>query len=351
MGQIWDALVGALASTLRVYEGLLEPVFGDFAWGWAIILLTFTVRLLLLPLAVKQTNSMRAMQRLQPEVKKIQAKYKADRSMLRTDPEKYRELRAKQQEATMKLYQEAKVNPAAGCLPLVLQMPIFFALFTVLNTERVPELSNVGWYGIDSLRSVATAAGAMGFALIAAMLATTFFQQRQTMRHTPGAQDNPQQKILLYAMPAILAVFSINLPVGVLLYWVATNLWTVGQQGVMFRKVEHEVPTAASPSSASPTRSSGSARASDQGTAARKDAKGSARDGGTGGAPPAGRGRGGPSAPKGGGPARNGAAPSGGSPRAAGARKPAVAGDAAPAGEATSTPARRRGRRAAQDDV
>lgn len=248
MGQIWDALVGGLESTLRVYERLLEPLFSSrFAWGWAIILLTFTVRLFLLPLAVKQTRSMRAMQRLQPQIKAIQKKYKADRSMLRTDPERYKELRSKQQEATMKLYQEAKVNPAAGCLPLILQMPIFFALFSVLRgSGRVSELGEFGWYGIDRLTDAPTAAGFMGYVLIAAMIGTTYYQQRQMMAHTPGAEQNQQQKMLLYIMPVMLAFFSFNLPTGVLLYWVATNLWTVGQQYVMFRKVEHEVPASTS---------------------------------------------------------------------------------------------------------
>ncbi|HEY8339629.1 MAG TPA: YidC/Oxa1 family membrane protein insertase, partial [Egibacteraceae bacterium] len=102
--EIWRTLLEGLEAILRFFHGLAEPLFGAAAWGWAIVLLTLTVRVLLLPLAVKQTNSMRAMQKLQPEMKRIQAKYKVDRSLMRTNPEKYQQQRQKQQEAMMALY-------------------------------------------------------------------------------------------------------------------------------------------------------------------------------------------------------------------------------------------------------
>ena len=95
MTQIWNSLLAGLGSILQTFHSFMEPIFGDFAWGWAIILLTFFVRLLLVPLAVKQTRSMRAMQRLAPQVKKIQAKYKVDRSLMRTDPQRYKEMKQK----------------------------------------------------------------------------------------------------------------------------------------------------------------------------------------------------------------------------------------------------------------
>lgn len=232
-----DPIVRALSSVLVFFHDFLGPIFGAAAWGWAIVLLTVAVRVVLLPLAVKQTTSMRATQKLAPEMKKIQAKYKADRGMMKTDPEKYRELRAKQQEATMALYKEHGVNPAASCLPLVAQMPVFFALYTVLNSSQyVPELQAAPFYFVEQLRLTVTQPGAQGaIVLIILMGASTFFSQKQTMAANPSAMEQPQQRMLLYIMPAVLTVFGFNLPIGVLLYWVTTNLWTMGQQYVIFR--------------------------------------------------------------------------------------------------------------------
>lgn len=231
-----DAFLDAIEQVLRLFHQLAEPVTGAAAWGWAIVLLTVAVRVVLLPLAIKQTNSMRAMQQLQPEIKKIQAKHKVDRALMRSDPEKYRKKRQEQQEAMMALYKEHNVNPAAGCLPLVLQMPIFLALFNVLNNRaRVPEL-DTPFYLIDSLAERASVAGVGGWLLIVLMAATTYYSQKQMMASNPGAMgQNPQQQVMLYAMPVLLTFFAFNIPVGVLLYWVTTNVWTIGQQYVMFR--------------------------------------------------------------------------------------------------------------------
>ena len=241
MSNLWQGLIGALGTVLRLFHDAVVgiPVIDVAAWGWAIILLTAAVRLVLLPLAVKQTRSMRAMQTLQPEIKKLQGKYKTDRTMMKTDPEKYRERKAAQQQETMALYKEHGVNPAAGCLPLVAQMPIFFALFTLLRSdEYVSELGTASFY-FASLGDSAIAAGVGGISLIVAMAATTFISQKQMMAHQPAAAVQPQQKMLLYVMPVMLAFFSFRLPVGVLLYWATTNLWTMAQQYLMFRNVEH----------------------------------------------------------------------------------------------------------------
>lgn len=239
---IWNGLIDGLEAVLRFFHGLAVgiPLLDLAAWGWAIVLLTFAVRVVLLPLAVKQISSMRAMQGLQPDMKKIQAKYKTDREMMRSNPEKYRERRQKQQEEMMKLYKEHNVNPAASCLPLLAQMPVFFALFTLLrDNSRVEELATEGFYIIPSLAEVPTAQMGVGVVvLIGLMGATTFFSQKQMMASNPTASAQPQQKVLLYAMPVLLTVFAINLPVGVLLYWVTTNVWTMAQQFVMFRNIE-----------------------------------------------------------------------------------------------------------------
>ena len=244
---LWEGLIDGLGWLLSFYHDAAAavPLVDLAAWGWAIILLTFTVRVVLLPLAIKQISSMRAMQGLQPEMKKIQAKYKADRSMMKTNPEKYRERRQKQQEEMMKLYKEHNVNPAASCLPLIAQMPIFFALFTLLrDDERVPELASEGFYLIPNLADAPSAQMGIGVVLLIVLMgATTFLSQRQMMASNPAASQQPQQKVLLYAMPLMLTVFAYSLPVGVLLYWVTTNVWTMGQQWVMFRNIE---PAAAS---------------------------------------------------------------------------------------------------------
>jgi YidC/Oxa1 family membrane protein insertase len=236
VSQLWRTLLEGLEQVLRFFHGITAPlpVLGAASWGWAIILLTIAVRLVLLPLAVKQTNSMRAMQHLQPEIKKLQAKHKVDRGLMRSNPEKYKEARQKQQEAVMALYKEHNVNPAAGCLPLILQMPIFFALFSVLRSpDLVPELAQNGFYFVGNLAAVPAQTG-----LIIFMGLTTFWSQRQMMASNPSAAEQPQQKVLLYFMPVMLSVFAVNLPIGVLLYWVTTNVWTIGQQWFMFRNIE-----------------------------------------------------------------------------------------------------------------
>jgi YidC/Oxa1 family membrane protein insertase len=237
--QLFNSLVDGLGSILFFFHDLLAGPFGLNSWGWSIVLLTITVRIFLLPLAVKQTNSMRGMQGLQPEIKKIQAKYKTDRDMMKKNPEKYRERRQKQQEEMMALYKEHGVNPAAGCLPLLLQMPIFFALFRLLqDSDRVPELSGAPFYLIGDLSQVASATDIGAMMLVLLMGASTFFSQKQMMASNPSAAQNPQQKVLLYVMPVMLLVFAFQMPIGVLLYWVTTNLWTIAQQFVMFRNIE-----------------------------------------------------------------------------------------------------------------
>lgn len=252
MSDIWNSLLDGLAQLLVGLHDLVVPVFGPYAWGWGIILLTLLVRVVLLPLAIKQTTSMRAMQGLQPEIKRIQAKYKTDRSVAKSDPEKFRESREKQQAELQSLYKDRGVNPAAGCLPLVAQMPVFFALFSVLRSpDQIPQLQEAPFYFVSELaRSAPGGAGIGAFILIAIMGATTFFSQRQMMANNPTLRDQPQQKIMLYAMPVMLTVFGVNFPVGVLLYWVTTNLWTMGQQFVMFRKLGPLAPAGTTPVSA-----------------------------------------------------------------------------------------------------
>lgn len=269
---LWDGLQDILETILRLYEGLLEPITGLYAWGLSIILLTLTVRLFLVPLAVRQTKSMRAMQQLQPELKKLQKKYEVDRSMMRTDPERYKAMKEKQREAQAALFQEHGVNPAGGCLPLILQMPIFFALFRILqpgaglgpyfsdlinsvpNLEpvgagtRLPELVDAPFFGITNLADTAAAGAGIGaIVLVLLQIATTYYSTRQMQgRNTQSAPEQQQaQKMMMYIMPAFLGFLSWSFPIGVVLYWVTTNFWTIGQQSLIFKRVEAEEAAAA----------------------------------------------------------------------------------------------------------
>lgn len=239
----WELLLDGIANGLDVLHRTLEPLVGIHAWGWAIIALTVVIRLLLLPLAIKQTRSMRAMQSLQPKIKRIQQRHKADRDLLKRDPQKYRERKAKMNEEVMALYKEHHVNPAAGCLPLILQAPIFFALFRVLNDQELvlsgDAVAQQPFYVFSPLGEAAKA-DAWGWLLIVLMALTMFVTQRQmTGRSTAEGPQAQQQKILMYVMPVFLALIAQSLPLGVLLYWVTTNLWQLAQQGIIKYEVQH----------------------------------------------------------------------------------------------------------------
>ncbi|WP_341253672.1 YidC/Oxa1 family membrane protein insertase [Euzebya pacifica] len=263
--QIWNGLQDGLSAILHMYANLLDPIAGGYKWGFSIILLTLTVRLFLVPLAVRQTKSMRSMQKLQPELKKLQKKYDVDKTLMKTDPEKYKAAKEKQREAQMALYQEHNVNPVGGCLPLVLQMPIFFALFQVLQPspvgaldrifidvserigvaltfgDRIPELTTANFFGIDSLANTAAGGAGIGaIALVALQVGTTYYSTKMMQgRNSQAAAEQQQaQKLMLYIMPVFLGWLSWTFPIGVVLYWVTTNVWTIGQQWVIFRQVE-----------------------------------------------------------------------------------------------------------------
>jgi YidC/Oxa1 family membrane protein insertase len=246
---IWNGLLAALGNVLTILHDATVGLFGEYAWVSAIVLLTLLVRLALLPLAIRQFRSMQKMQQLRPQMKRIQTKYKADRSMMRTDPEKYKEKRQKQQEELMALYKEHDVNPAASCLPLVAQAPIFIALFSVLRSpDVVPELVDATFVGSATLQqnigqmlsAGANVAAAVAIAMLVAMGVTTFLQQRQMMGRQATVADDQQmqqQKLMMYIMPVFLVFLGWGLPVGILVYWVTTNVVQVGQQWYMLREV------------------------------------------------------------------------------------------------------------------
>jgi len=228
----------------------------ESGWGWAlsIVGLTAVVRFLMIPLFVKQIHSSRKMQLIQPEMQKIQAKYKG-----KSDPESRQKMTAE----TMDLYKRTGSNPFSSCLPILLQSPFFFALFQVLNNlphiatgahapvgPITPEVASVieksTLFGAQ-LSSTFVSSGDLNVKILTAVLIvlmslSTFTTQRQLMRKNmpDTALDNPfmkQQKVILYLMPIFFAISGINFPIGVLLYWLTTNIWSMCQQFYVIRRM------------------------------------------------------------------------------------------------------------------
>jgi YidC/Oxa1 family membrane protein insertase len=243
-GWIATPLYYAISGILLVWQKAFAYVIPSEGWQWALAIvgLTVTIRALLIPLFVKQINSSRNMQLLQPKVKELQKKYGHDREKLANE--------------TMKLYKDSGTNPFASCLPLLLQMPIFFVLFRLLShaskgdgkgflsDATAHEFANSTWLG-SLLSDQFTTADHIstqiltGF-LVVAMIATTFLTQRQLMSKNMPAdamtgQYAQQQKLLLYVLPVVFAVGGIAFPVGTILYWTSSNLWTMGQQFYVIR--------------------------------------------------------------------------------------------------------------------
>jgi YidC/Oxa1 family membrane protein insertase len=223
-------VAGILSPIERPLTWLLETLHADvgLTWAWSVIVLTLIVRVLLVPISVKQIHSMQRLQRYAPQLKELQKKYKNDKQKLR--------------EEQMKFFQEHQVNPAASCLPIVFQIPIFFALYFVLRDfdeeiyPRYPE-SNLGWLEIVPDLTVNISEHWSGFLLltvyVASQVASAYFMSMTADR---------TQRILFLILPFILVPFIIDppggtvFPVGLLLYWVTTNLWTVGQ-GLVTRRL------------------------------------------------------------------------------------------------------------------
>ena len=246
---------------MKLFEVFAAALAGFYALlpslGLSIILLTVLVRVVLLPLTIKQTRSMREMQKIQPEVKKLQAKHKGDRQ--------------KMNEEVMKLYREHGVNPLGGCLPMLLQIPVMIGLFNVLQRPLqymsfVPgsrlvddlegralqvnqflgirldcsasaALADPGSRGADPALSGAACGGdfiaALPYvALLLAMAATTYLQQKQMQAAQVSTSDAQaqQMRIMSKIIPGMLLVAGFGFPAGVLLYWLTTNVWGMGQQ-------------------------------------------------------------------------------------------------------------------------
>ena len=190
---------------------------GENSWGFAIILLTFTIRLFILPLTFKSVKSMQKLQVLQPEMKKIQERFKGDKQRMNQE--------------MMKFYQENKVNPLGSCLPLLLQIPFFIALFELLRSENFKQ--DLGQY--DSFFFIPDLAGKLWpdhIAVLVVMIVLYVGTQLTASLITMVGGDKNQQRIML-ALPFVFVPFIATFEAGLILYWVTTNFWTIGQQLVV----------------------------------------------------------------------------------------------------------------------
>jgi YidC/Oxa1 family membrane protein insertase len=192
-------------------------------WAWAIVALTVIVRMLLVPLTVKQIHSMQNMQRHAPQMKEIQKKYKGDRQKLN--------------EELMKFYRENNINPAASCLPLAAQIPVFIGLYYTLRTfSKHPPPGDLSWLGFVPDISQHVTSHWSGYVLlavyVASQVASTYFMSG-TMQQS--------QRVLMYILPFGFIFVIARFPTGLVLYWMTTNLWTVGQ-GLITRRLIPKTP-------------------------------------------------------------------------------------------------------------
>jgi len=233
-------IVFGLSNLLQPLEDAMTWLLEQFhynlhlPWAWAIVATTIVVRIALVPLTVRQIHSMQSMQRHAPEMKEIQRKYKGDRQKLN--------------EELMKFYKEKNINPASSCLPLLAQFPIFIGLFYTLRAfAKNPPAGDLSW--LHFVPSIAEKANShwSGYVLlvvyVTSQLASTYFMS--------GSMQQ-SQRILMMFLPFAFIPFILHFPAGLVLYWMTTNLWTVGQ-GLITRRL---IPKVTPPAKTGPKRSS-----------------------------------------------------------------------------------------------
>jgi YidC/Oxa1 family membrane protein insertase len=246
IANILQPLIDALESVMLFFHDTV-----GFSWGLSIIALTIVVRAALIPLTWKQIKSVQAMQRVAPQIKELQAKYKDDKQRL--------------QQETMKFYQENKINPLASCLPLALQMPVFISLFYMLrkdlrhdicpdiNPPTVPNPKPCGsseasqFFFIPDITDKAT-----GAVLVTLVILYIGSQLLSSIFMSTSADRN--QRLIMMGLPFFFVPFVIGFPAGLLVYWITTNMWTVGQGIVVRRLAPHpNLATAGGGGTALPT--------------------------------------------------------------------------------------------------
>jgi YidC/Oxa1 family membrane protein insertase len=222
-------IAGILSPIENALAWLLEHLHDSvgLSWGWSIVALTIIVRIALVPIMVKQIHSMQRMQAHMPEMKAIQQKYKGDRQRLN--------------EELMKFYRENQINPAASCLPMLVQIPVFFALYFVLRnfTKHVTALPDeLHWLIVPNITAKVTAHWSGWVLLVLYLGSQVGYAYFGTPPNLPRSQ-----RILFMIVPFFILPFVSRFPIGLLMYWMTTNLWTVGQ-GIITRRM---VPTPAPP--------------------------------------------------------------------------------------------------------
>jgi YidC/Oxa1 family membrane protein insertase len=250
--------VAAGSDTLR---GILDPIIDllfailsfihdtGLNWGWSIVVLTIVVRIALLPLTYKQMKSMRALQALQPAMKELQEKYRNDRQLM--------------QQKTMEFYQENKINPFGSCLPLLLQMPVFFALFYMLqDAERAGEFAvDNTWLWIRDWGSNPSwlAENITQFDLLLLLL----YVASQFLASMQMTTKDPTQRAMMLGMPVVIGIimFVGKWPAGLFIYWFTSNLWTIAQQSVVSKVFPAPVPVVSGGTSSGPTKQRKKAKA------------------------------------------------------------------------------------------
>jgi YidC/Oxa1 family membrane protein insertase len=273
MQSILQPLIDACQWILEFWHDL----FGG-SWGWSIILLTFTVRIAILPLTFKGVKSMQRLQTLQPEIKKIQERYKDDRQRMNQE--------------VMAFYQREKVNPLGSCLPLILQIPFFISLFYLLRSDefKADIAGNAAFGPIDNLAEKVT-----GDPVLLGFLIVLYVGTQLAASAVTAFSADPTQRRIMFALPFVFVIFIVNFQAGLIVYWITTNVWTIGQQLLvkkLYPKPERpesaEDAGAAKPARGKPAAApaSTSAAATDGGKSGKgtKGAKAGARSGGNGGA-------------------------------------------------------------------
>jgi YidC/Oxa1 family membrane protein insertase len=219
IANVLQPLIDVCQWILEFWHDLIDPN-DDLAgsWGWAIILLTFTVRIAILPLTFKGVKSMQRLQVLQPKIKEIQERYKDDKQRMNQE--------------IMAFYQREKVNPLGSCFPLLLQIPFFISLFYLLRSDefKADIADNPGFGPIDNLAQSVDDPVLLG-ALIVLYVGTQLAASAVT-----AISADPMQRRIMFALPFVFVIFIINFEAGLIVYWITTNVWTIGQQ-LLVRKL------------------------------------------------------------------------------------------------------------------
>ncbi len=215
-----DLLEAPLRAVLDFFHGI------GFTWGWAIVMLTLVVRLILLPLFVKQYKSARRMQEVAPQMKELQRKYKGNKKKL--------------QEEMMAFYKENDVNPFGSCLPLLLQAPVFIALYYTLRSQDFSDGTDVSFmYVIPDVSKLLTEIGWAVIPLIVVYAVSQLISSE--LSATANMSKNQRWLMRLLPIGIVFFIFQFPVPAGLVIYWATTNLWTAGQQLVLKRRIEADI--------------------------------------------------------------------------------------------------------------